>query len=638
MLGTPGNDNLTGTPGPDEMYGFGGNDSYLVDSAGDVVIEAVGEGYDIVYAGTSYVLSAGASVEVLGTVDNNAATAIDLTGNALDNYVVGNAGANTLDGGSGGADQLWGREGDDSYFVDSNDAVVEYASHGYDIVYARSSYALGVGMAVEALATIDSLATTAINLIGNAFDNDITGNAGANTLDGGGGADILWGREGDDSYFADGDDLVVEHAGQGYDVLYAAASYALAAGLSIEVLGTANNLATTAIDLTGNELANYIVGNAGVNTLDGGSGGADQLWGREGDDSYFVDSNDAVVEYAGDGNDIVYARASYALGVGMAVELLSTVDNNATTAINLIGNAFDNQLFGNAGANTLDGGGGADILWGREGDDSYFADTGDTVVEYAGQGYDILYAGSDYTLVAGLSIEVLGTVDNNATTALRLTGNELANYIVGNAGVNTLDGGGGADQLWGREGDDSYFADMDDVVIEYAGQGNDILYAGSDYTLVAGLSIEVLGTIDNNAATALRLTGNELSNYVTGNAGANVIDGGLGNDALFGGLGADTYLFNSALGAGNVDTIEFWRGEGDRIVLDRNIFTALGVGTLAPNAFAESLSQVTADTRIYHGGLGFYYYDADGSGAGEAVFFLDSLGMTPLAAQDFTVI
>ena len=208
----------------------------------------------------------------------------------------------------------------------------------------------------------------------------------------------------------------------------------------------------------------------------------------------------------------------------MAVETLGTVDNNATTAIDLTGNALDNYIVGNAGANTLDGGGGADILWGREGDDSYFADTGDTVIEYAGQGNDVLYASASYALVAGLSIEVLGTVDNNATTAINLTGNELANYIVGNAGANILDGSAGADLLWGREGDDSYFVDGDDIVLEYAGQGNDIVYARSSFILGAGMSIEELHTADHSATTAINLSGNELSQFIHGNAGANVLE------------------------------------------------------------------------------------------------------------------
>ena len=553
LFGLAGADLLDGGLGVDRLEGGQGDDVYFAD-AGDAVIEAVGEGYDIVYAGTSYVLSAGTSVEVLATIDNTATTALNLTGNALDNYLVGNAGANTLDGGSGGADQLWGREGDDSYFVDSNDAVVEYAGDGDDIVYARSSYALGVGMAVELLGTVDGNATTAINLFGNAFDNYLTGNAGANTLDGGGGSDTLSGGSGDDSYFADAGDTVVEYAGQGYDILYASSDYTLVAGLSIEVLGTVDNNATTALRLTGNELANYIVGNAGVNTLDGGSGGADQLWGREGDDSYFVDGNDAVVEYAGHGYDIVYARSHYALGVGMAVEVLGTVDNTATTAINLIGNALDN-------------------------------------------------------------------------------------YITGNAGANTLHGGGGSDVLWGREGDDSYFADAGDVVIEYAGQGNDILYAGSDYTLVAGLSIEVLGTADNNAATALRLTGNELSNYVTGNAGANVIDGGLGADSLQGRGGNDTFAFTTALGGGNVDAILDFMNGADKIALDDAVFAGLGARRARSRAFVAGSTAQEADDRIlYDPQSGALYFDADGSGAGAAIQFATVTLGTGLSASDFMVI
>jgi len=635
LRGNGGDDVLIGGAGNDMMNGGSGNDSFFVDSAGDTVVEAAGGGFDIVYVGFSYILSAGTSVEVLAALDNTATTAINLTGNELDNYLAANAGANTLDGG-GGADQLWGRGGNDSYYVDGNDAVVEYAGDGYDIVYARNSYALGVGMAVEVLATIDNTATTAINLAGNALDNYITGNAGANTLDGGGGSDTLWGREGDDSYFADMNDVVLEYAGQGNDILYASANYALAAGLSIEVLATANNLAATAINLTGNELDNFVIGNAGANLLDGGTG-ADQLWGRGGDDSYYVDGNDAVVEYAGDGNDIVYARTSYALGVGMAVEVLATIDNTATTAINLIGNAFNNYVVGNAGANTLDGGGGSDILWGREGDDSYFADGNDTVIEAAGQGNDILYAGSDYTLAAGLSIEVLATADNTATTALRLTGNELDNYLIGNAGANILDGGGGSDILWGREGDDSYFVDGNDVVVEYAGQGSDVVHARSSFALAAGMAIEELRTADENATTAIDLTGNELVNLIRGNAGNNVINGGLGNDGLAGNGGADSFLFNTALGPNNHDFFLDFVSGTDKILLDHRIFTGLALGELSPDVFNGGGNNDGND-RIIFNGQGFLFFDADGNGPGDAILFAVLQPGGVVTASDFVVI
>ena len=152
-----GDDVIDGGHGSDTMIGGAGDDVYFVDNAGDVVIELAGQGFDIVYARVSYVLSAGASFEVLATIDNTATTALNLTGNELANYVTGNAGANMLDGGAGGADQLWGRGGDDSYYADVGDDVVEYEGDGYDIVYARSSYrARSSGMAVEVLATIDN--------------------------------------------------------------------------------------------------------------------------------------------------------------------------------------------------------------------------------------------------------------------------------------------------------------------------------------------------------------------------------------------------------------------------------------------------------------------------------------------------
>ena len=194
------------------------------------------------------------------------------------------------------------------------------------------------------------------------------------------------------------------------------------------------------------------------------------------------------------------------------------------------------------------------MLWGREGNDSYFVDSDDIVVEYAGHGFDIVYARSEHVLHAGFEIEVLGTVDNTATTAINLTGNELANFVVGNAGANRLDGGaGGADVLWGREGNDSYFVDSNDIVVEYAGHGYDIVYARASHTLSAGFEIEVLGTVDNNASTAINLKGNEFANYVTGNAGANVVDGGAGSDYLQGRGGADSFAFSTALGSANVD-------------------------------------------------------------------------------------
>ena len=96
------------------MTGFDGNDFYVVRAAGDRAVEAAGGGTDRVFAAVSFALEAGSEVETLTTIDNSAATAIDLAGNALSQYIYGNAGANTLDGKSG-ADVMTGFGGADAF-------------------------------------------------------------------------------------------------------------------------------------------------------------------------------------------------------------------------------------------------------------------------------------------------------------------------------------------------------------------------------------------------------------------------------------------------------------------------------------------------------------------------------------------
>ena len=512
-----------GISGHDVLEGNGGNDSYVVGSADTIVVEAEGQGADLLSARVSYVLAPGVSVENLGTATG---AAIDLTGNELANFVSGNDSANRLDGGAG-TDLLQGRGGADIFAFttalggDNVDTIVDFTSGsdkiGLDeevfagvnsgnlasvfvngtaaqdaddrLIYDTSTNQLyydadgnGAGAKVLFASFQGSVALTANDFVmlspptgavitGTPNDDELIGGVGDDTINALGGNDILDGRQGadtmdggagDDQYFVDdAGDVVIEANGGGYDFVFAAVDYQLGAGVYVEVLATVNNFAITAIDLTGNELDNYVTGNAGANILNGG-GGADQLWGREGDDGYFADMNDSVVEYAGQGNDTVYASASYVLAAGLSVETLATADNLATTAINLTGNELDNQVIGNAGANTLDGGsGGADQLSGRQGDDSYFVDANDSVIELAGQGNDTVYARASYALAAGLSVETLATANNLATTAINLTGNELNNYVTGNAGANVIDGGLGADQLWGREGDDTYFVDFE---------------------------------------------------------------------------------------------------------------------------------------------------------------------------------
>jgi Ca2+-binding RTX toxin-like protein len=97
------------------MEGGAGDDTYWVDSAGDVASEAAGGGgNDRVFTTVSHALDNLSEVEVLGTAASAGTTAIDLTGSAYANRLIGNDGDNVLNG-AFGRDTLTGGAGQDAF-------------------------------------------------------------------------------------------------------------------------------------------------------------------------------------------------------------------------------------------------------------------------------------------------------------------------------------------------------------------------------------------------------------------------------------------------------------------------------------------------------------------------------------------
>jgi Ca2+-binding RTX toxin-like protein len=345
-------------------------------------------------------------------------------------------------------------------------------------------------------------------------------------------------------------------------------------------------------------------------------------------------------------------------------------------AINLTGNALSQTLYGNNGVNALYGGdgndsiygfAGADALYGGTGNDSlvggadndlYFVDSAtDVVVEIAGGGTaDRVFTSVNYTLAAGADIEILSTTSVAGFAPISLTGNALSQTIYGNAGANAMYGGGGNDSMYGFDGADTlngglgtdslvggndsdwFFVDSQtDVVIELAGGGTaDRVFASTSYVLSTTADIEVLSTTSNAGLTAINLTGNGLSQTIYGNDGTNVLNGGGGNDTIYGlggtdtlnggtgsdslngGLGADAFVFDTALGATNIDTIGNYTVVDDVIRLSSLIFTGLGSGVaLAAGAFASNttgLAVLSTDHIIYQSNTGALFFDVDGFG------------------------
>jgi Ca2+-binding RTX toxin-like protein len=444
--GGVGNDYLIGGLGDDIFAGGAGDDTFIVGGA-DTVLEIAGEGYDNVAASASYTLTEGAYVEVLSTTDHAGTAAINLTGNEVGQFILGNAGMNALNGGAGGGDILAGFGGDDTYFVDADDQVREDVGGGFDYVVTTTSYALNFGAEIELLGTTDNAGTAAIDLTGNNFAQVIIGNAGMNSMRGGpGGGDVLVGFGGNDTYFVDGDDQIREDAGGGFDYVVTSTSYALNFGAEIELLGTVDNAGTGNFTLTGNNFAQVIIGNAGDNVMNGGGGGADVLNGFAGNDTLFVDADDIVREEVGNGYDYVVVKSSYTLNAGAEIELMTTTDNAGTSAFNLTGNEFANIIQGNQGANVLNGGLGLDRLVGLGGADGFAFTTTlggnnvDTLVDFV-HGTDKILLG--HAIFAAIGMGALAS-SAFATGATAADGDDRIVYNSANGGLfYDADGAGG---------------------------------------------------------------------------------------------------------------------------------------------------------------------------------------------------
>lgn len=557
------------------MTGTAGNDTFMLDHIADRINELPNQGIDAV---VTAVIDVSLELMAQANIENVTLTGhlnLNVEGNALANIIAGNAGANVIRGGynGGGRDTMLGGAGDDIYYASElgsaqgptsgDDAIVELANEGFDTI-CTNSYDYVLPDNVEVLVGQAQIGWKDWNnnpilakLTGNASANVIYGhmhsNVPGNLIDGGMGADTMIGGAGNDVFVVDSTvDVVTETGSGGTDTIQSSVTLTLATHVENLVLTGA-----AAIHGVGNALNNHLSGNAAANTLDGGVGN-DTMRGSVGNDTYIVDAaEDVVMELPGEGDDLVQTSVSYSLAAN--VEHLRLI---GTSAINGNGNAFNNWLVGNAAANILDGGAGADNLLGGAGDDTYVLDVAsDVVTENINCGIDTVRISASYSLTSNVENLVL-----TGAAMINGNGNSLDNRLTGNVAANSLNGGVGADTMLGGAGDDIYTVDAaGDVVVEAAGEGNDMVQASVTYALAAEIErLTLTGSsamdgIGNELANAL--IGNSANNQLRGGVGNDTLDGGLGNDTMVGGVGDDIYVVDS-----NADVVAENVGEGSDLV------------------------------------------------------------------------
>ena len=605
LAGRDGNDTIRGRQGNDELFGNLGNDT-LEGGAGSDLLHG-GLGNDILRGGAGNDTASYASA-YLGDLDTTGA----LFGGPSVNLTAPNFGGVFVNLNTGSSS---GNHGNDTLIDIEN----IFGSINNDI------------------------------LVGDNNSNVLSGEEGDDTLNGLGGNDYLILRGDDVAYGGDGADefLVAEGAftidgGGNFDTLDFS-------GLSGSVaFGSATSFVTSVQVDKPVWLDN---GTDGLRTIPGTSNFLTPQLILETDINFANDASDLTRVVPSDPLfDISFATEMRTYnGTVQNVERIIGSDGNDVIRAGVA----NNVLSGRDGNDLLDGGVGADIMTGGLGRDTYVVDNAGDVVNETGLDFDIVRTSVTANLGSAAYNGAIEALTLTGTANINAIGNLLANILTGNSASNVINGLAGADNMRGRGGSDTYVVDnAGDFIDETIPGSSGIDRVLSTVTINFSNTAQVAGALENiqlQGSANINGIGNLLANTIIGNIGNNslnglagndILDGGRGADTLTGGSGSDSFLFNRALGGGNVDTITDYDVVNDRILLDDAIFGSLGTGALPASQLRVfgTGAQDGNDFLLYDQANGRIFYDADANGAGPAQLFAIVDAGTALNAGDFLVV
>ena len=291
-------------------------------------------------------------------------------------------------------------------------------------------------------------------LTGGSGDDGLFGLDGKDFLEGGAGADMLDGGGGDED--------VAEYVGSAHRCGCQPRPRALAmAGMRPATPWSTSNIVHGSMfddRIEGNHQINRLVGRLGDDTLLG-LGGDDRLLGGYGAD--IIDGGDGI-----DTADYIWSDQGVIVDLSTGMGTGGEAEGDVLISIeNLSGSNYSDMLTGDSSTNRLFGMDGDDILQGGAGDDRLTGGVGADVLD-GGAGIDIAdYSAADSAVflslaTGGTSGEATGDSFTSIETVYgsafndTISGDDLANRLVGNAGNDSLFGAGGIDYLLGGEGND----------------------------------------------------------------------------------------------------------------------------------------------------------------------------------------